>query len=300
MTRKVGKKKLSFSIGIMSHNEGQNIGHLLDSIINQTCWTHIKEILIISSGSTDNTNNIVKSFSKKYPKVILITEKVRNGKAQAVNIFLSKTKEDIVVLMSGDLLLKKTTLALMIRHFINADIGIVGSHPVPLNNKSTFIGFAVNLMWELHHLVSLKQPKMGELIAFRRILKKIPTLSVVDEVNIEAVIRGQGYNALYEPKAIVFNKGPESIKDFITVRRRNFAGHLATKFEYSYSVSTLDTFTVLSILITQYSFSIYSIFFIPGTIILEFVSRILGFIDYKWNIKNHSVWDIALTTKKLK
>lgn len=36
----------------------------------------------------------------------------------------------------------------------------------------------------------------------------------MDEANIEPLIRGQGYKALYAPQAIVNNKGPETVKQF--------------------------------------------------------------------------------------
>ncbi len=96
---------------------------------------------------------------------------------------------------------------------------------------------------------------MGEMIAFRKIFQKIPVLSAVDEVNIEALVRGQGYKAIYEPRAIVYNKGPESVQEFISRRRSNYFGHIVTKYEYSYSVSTLNNIAVARILLKDFKFS---------------------------------------------
>ena len=209
-------------------------------------------------------------------------------------------KDEILVLMSGDLIPKKKTLEYLLKHFRNVKVGIVGVRPVPLNKKDTFMGFAVHLLWDLHHHISLSHPKMGEMIAFRRIFQKIPVLSAVDEVNIESLIRGQGYKAIYEPKAIVYNRGPETIVDFIKVRRRIYVGHLTARHEYSYTVSTLNNFDVLIALLRHFNFSITSLCYLVGTIFLEFISRVLGFIDYHFKLNNHSIWDIAKTTKKLK
>lgn len=291
---------VNFTIGIMSYNEAKNIGILLTSLVNQTYWKKISKIIVISSGSTDGTDNIVKSFSRKYSKIILVKERKRLGKAHAVNTFLSTTKDGILILMSGDLILKKKTLEYLLKHFRSDKVGIVGVRPVPLNKKDTFIGFAVHLLWSLHHYVSLSHPKMGEMIAFRRIFQKIPVLSAVDEVNIESLIRGQGYKAVYEPKAIVYNRGPETIGDFIKVRRRIYAGHLTAKHEYSYTVSTLKNFDVLVALLHHFNFSITSLCYLIGTIFLEFISRVLGFIDYHFKLNDHSIWEIAKTTKKLR
>ena len=291
---------VTFEIGIMCHNEAQNIGNLLTSLVNQTSWKMVKKVIVISSGSTDGTDTIVKSHTRKNPKIVLIKEKRRLGKAHAVNRFLAITKEEVVVLMGGDVIPKKTTLEFMIKHFDDKEVGIVGAHPVPLNDRNTFIGFAAHLLWNLHHQISLTHPKMGEMIAFRRVFKKIPVLSAVDEVNIEALIRGQGYKAIYAPRAVVYNRGPETLREFISRRRSNYFGHLSTKYEYSYLVSTLNNARVFYLIIKNLKFRPTYMMFLGGSILLEIISRILGYVDYRFKRKDHTIWDIAKTTKKLK
>jgi cellulose synthase/poly-beta-1,6-N-acetylglucosamine synthase-like glycosyltransferase len=284
----------------MSHNEGQNIGRLLGSLLKQTVWRKISTVIVISSGSTDETDDIVRSFSKKHHKVILIRERKRMGKANAVNTFLRITKDQTLVLMGGDLIPQKKALEFMIDHFADPEVGIVGGRPIPVNDKSTFLGFASHLLWDLHHYISLSHPKMGEMIAFRRIFQKISVLSAVDEVNIESLVRGQGFKAMYEPRAVVYNRGPETVSDFIRMRRRIYAGHLTAKHEYSYTVSTLHNIDVIVTLLRHFNFSIISTFYLVGTVILELISRALGYIDYTLKLNNHTIWEIAKTTKKLR
>lgn len=294
------RNKYFFSVGVMCFNEEDNILHLLQSIRKQTNWRLIKEIIVIVSGSTDKTKDLVSVYAKKHKKIKLIIEKKRKGKAYAVNVFLKKALSDILVLVSADVLLKKNSLVELVKPLYAGNVGIVGSHPIPINDRTTFFGFAAHLTWELHHQISLKNPKMGEMIAFRKCFNKIPVLTSVDEVNIEALVRGQGYKAIYAPRAVIYNKGPETLAEFISRRRSNYFGHLATRHEYSYSVSTLNNVRVFYLIIKSFKFSTTYIVFLTGTIALEFVSRMLGFIDYRLKLNNHSIWEIASTTKKLK
>ena len=299
------------SIGLTAFNEEKNIATILTALQNQKLEkVIIDEIIVISSGSTDKTVAIAGKFAKNDKRIQVVTELKRNGKASAVNIFIDIARNDVLILESADTIPDLKTIERLASPFIDENIGITGSHPMPVNSKKTFIGFAVNCLWNLHHEISLKNPKMGETIAFRKSFKKIPVLSAVDEVNIEALIKGQGYKALYIPDAIVRNKGPETMQDFIKQRRRIYAGHLATKEEYSYIVSTSSGTKIFAILmknLLKESFKdVKHIILFPKiflfsmfTILLEVYSRLLGYWDFKILNKKHTVWEIAETTKDL-
>ena len=293
-------KKLRVSIGVTSFNEEQNIARLLHSLLKQKLKSAvITEILVISSGSTDGTDKIVKELCKKNPKIRLIRQKKRIGKASAVNLFISSAKEEILILSSADILIPNNTVDKIISPLKEQGIGIVGSHPIPVNDPNSFFGFAAHLMWGLHHQISLKSPKMGECIAFRKIFKQIPLTSAVDEASIEALIRGQGYKAFYASKAIIYNKGAENIYEFIARRRHIYAGHLETKNKYSYKVSTISVSKIFYALFKNFKLSKQYILWTPLVIILETFSRFLGILDYKFYPRKHTVWEVTPSTKKL-
>lgn len=291
---------MTVSIGIIVFNEEKNIVHLLKSLKNQQLKkVKIGEVIVVSSGSVDKTNHLVHSFAKKNKNIRLITQKTRQGKASAVNIFLKEVKNQIVIIMAGDLLLKNNTVETLVAPFTDSTVGIVGSHPVPVNDPNTFMGFAAHLMWNLHHSISSTKPKMGEMIAFRKIFEKIPVLSAVDEANIEPLIRGQGYKAVYAPEAIIYNKGPETIYEFIARRRHIAYGHFCVKREYSYEVSTLNSLNIFMMLVKNIQPSFKFFLWTPAIILLECYSRILGYLDYKLKLKRHTIWQVTPSTKQL-
>ncbi len=303
------KTPIKCSVGITAYNEGKNISRILNALLRQKLHdVIIDEILVISSGSIDDTNNIVKESAKKDKRIKLTVESKRKGKASAVNIFIDNAKNEILVLESADTIPDKNTIERMVRPFKNDHIGITGSHPIPINSKKTLVGYAVHCMWDLHHQISLNHPKMGEMIAFRKSFKKIPVLSAVDEVNIEALIKGQGYKSKYIAHAIVRNKGPETLKEYISQRRRIAFGHVATKIEHGYKVSTFSGKRALYLMIKNLAKVAVTkpltlpkeILFSAGTAFLEVYVRILGIIDYRVYKKNYAVWKIASSTKDLR
>lgn len=291
------------SLGICVYNEEKNIEIFLDSLLKQKLKrVSVDEILVVISGSTDNTYKIVKKYSLKHKKIKILHQKRREGKASAVNLFVKKAKNEVLVLLGGDIILAINTIENLVSKFRNEQTGMTGVRPVPLNDiNDGLTGFAAHLLWDLHHRVSLVHPKMGEVVAFRKIFRRIPIMSSVDEANIEPLIRGQSYKIVYVPKAKIYNKAPTTIEDFIRQRRRIYSGHLAVKYEQSYQVSTLDLEMIFKELFffLRENFKLKFILYTPVVILLESYSRFLGWWDYKIAKKRHTVWQTIETTKQI-
>ncbi|MBU1854853.1 MAG: glycosyltransferase, partial [Nanoarchaeota archaeon] len=280
---------MDVSIGVMAYNEANNIVALLNTLLSQkTNIVNIKEIIVVSSGCTDNTCKLVKKFYLKNKKVKLVEEKERLGKSRAINLFLSKVKSDILVLESADTIPEIDAIETLCVPFCDKNIGITGSRPVPLKSRHFFFNFLSSLLWNAHHDISLIKPKYGELIAFRRLFDMIP-LSSVDEEEIASLIIKQGLKGLYIPKAVVYNKGPQSIPDFICQRRRIFAGHLSLKRSSSYAASTMSLWRILKVVFFRADYFFKNPFYFLFAGLLELYSRFLGLLDF-WFGKNHVVW----------
>ena len=289
---------LSISVGIMAYNEESNI--LLQLLLNQNLSSGIiDEIIVVASGCTDRTEAIVQQFILQDNHIKLFSQAEREGKASAINLFLSKASGDIIILESADTVPEENTIEQLIAPFSNPQIGMVGAHPIPVNSKKHFIGFTVHLMWELHHLIALTSPKLGELVAFRNIIKEIPFDTAVDEASIEALITEAGYELQYAPTAIVYNKGPENITDFVRQRRRIAAGHRHLSLAQQYRVTTADSRKILAILFHNHSWRLKDIVWTLGAISLEMIGRMLGYYDFCIRRENPFIWDIASTTKNL-
>ncbi|MCL5035785.1 MAG: glycosyltransferase [Chloroflexi bacterium] len=292
----------NISIGIMAYNEDANIGRLLEAVLGQELKSgKIGQIVVVSSGSTDRTDEIVRGFENKDPRVRLIVQENREGKASAINEWLSQAGEeyDLCVMESADTLPRPDTVELMIEPFHDPAIGMTGGRPVPANDPDTFMGFLVHLLWGLHHRIALISPKLGEMVAFRNIVRSIPVETPVDEVSIEAVIVRQGLRLKYVPEAELTNRGAMNVGDFLKQRRRIYAGHLYTKSTVSYDTPTMKGGLVLKELLGLVKFSPRDITWTVGAVGLEVWGRLLGMYDYHVKKKLPYKWDIAASTKKV-
>ncbi|MGC9361681.1 MAG: glycosyltransferase [Candidatus Syntrophosphaera sp.] len=294
------KEKLTCSLGVFAYNEAGNIIRLLNALHSQILErARIAEIIVVSSASTDGTDELVLEYAANHPIVHLIRQPKREGKSSAINLFLKEAASGYLVVISADVIPEKKTIGKLVFALADPKVGASGGRPVPVNESDTFVGYAVNLLWRLHHRMALISPKLGEMIAFRKLMDEIPPDSAVDEASIEAIVRSLGLRLRYIPDAIIRNKGPENLRDFIKQRRRIQNGHLWLKKKQDYKVVSQDSGTLLWILIQEMLEFPLSIPRILGVMALEMYCRLLGSYDYYVRGKNPFAWDIARSTKNM-
>ncbi len=212
---------------ICAYNEAANIERLLRILLDRDGQT-FDELIVVSSGSTDGTDAIVRAVAADAPKVCLISEADRGGKARAVNAVLGRARGDIVLLIDADCLPVEGALARLLAHFDDPGTGGTGAHNVVTNAGEGVVARLGSLLWELHHEVNLRGAVLGgDIVAFRRVVEAIAPGTVNDDYAIEAALKERGFRIEYEPQARVLMRAPTSLRDLLRQRRRIYAGYRA-------------------------------------------------------------------------
>lgn len=287
------------SIGVTAYNEEANIGHLLAALVDQHLHSvEIAEIIVVASACTDRTVPIVREYMAIDGRVKLIEQERREGKTSAINLFLQAAQCEICVLESGDTLPHEYAIEHMVRMFRDPDVGMVGAQKVAVNTPDHITGLLSHLRLRMEHELCLEIPRLGEMIAFRKVFDHIPPDVAMDEAFVEALVVKHGMTVKYAPDAIVYNTGPTTIPDFIRQRRRNHAGHLYLRHKYGYAVSSMDNSRVARIAfkelwgIVRLVWVLFLLAFIEGS------SRLLGWYDFAIKRDRHVVWNMAWSQKQ--
>lgn len=291
-------RKTDVAICLTAYNEEKNIGNLLQSLLNQkTSIIDIKHIVVVSFASTDNTDAIVNEYAALDPRIKLIQEPERRGKASAINTFLKQYKEPIVVVQSTDTVCEPHCIEYLCRPMVaDSRIGMTGGAPVPTNDPHTFLGYVVHTWWWFHRNI----PRFGEIIAFRNILPEISAQTAVDEAWIQAKFVQMNYKVVHIDDAVVYNKGSDTVADIIKQRRRIYNGHSRLQKEEGVKISHM-TKSMLYLLLFKYKLGTFRhLIWLCGGICIEVVAQVLGRWDKYMHKKNPVVWDIASSTKELK
>jgi len=291
-------EKIRCSVGIIAHNEERNIGSLLQTMLNQHLRTvEISEIIVVASGCTDETIPIVQEYQKNEPRIKLLVQPRREGKTSAINLFLQEAKEDICVQESADTLPREDAVEHLVRMFADPAIGMTGAHKMPVDTPDHLVQLFSHLRLRMEHQLCLDIPRLGEMIAYRKVFDRIPPDVAMDEAFVEALVIQRGLDVKYAPDAIVYNTGPTTVKDFIKQRRRNHAGHLYLKHKYGHAVSSIQTPRVVKVALKEVWGAIRLLGVLAALALLEGWSRLLGWYDFAIRRDRHMVWDMAYTQK---
>ena len=294
----MAEDKIHCSVGITAYNEEANIGRLLQALLEQDLHeVEISEIIVVASACTDRTEEIVREYMAREPRISLYTQARREGKPSAVNVFLKHAREDICVVQSGDTLPRRDAIENLVKMFRDPSVGMTGAHKVPVNTPDHIVGYLSHLRLAMEHNLCLEIPRLGELIAFRKVFDAIPPDVAMDEAFVEGLVIKRGLQVIYAPDAVVYSLGPDSFGDFVRQRRRNYAGHLHLKHKYGHKVASLDNRLVMKVAWREVKSALWLLYALSVLALVEATSRVLGSWDYYVRKRKHVVWDMAWSQK---
>jgi glycosyltransferase involved in cell wall biosynthesis len=183
----------------------QTISSLKDADI-----TGLEEVVLVVDGDSLETD---------WEKATVIENPDRQGKARAVNQALQQVDNSIVVLASADVSTDPATYSKLAGKV--SEEGGVAAPRVRTREGDSRSAKLADVIWRLHHHVSRRAAKVGEMVAFRS-EEMLPEDSVADEEYLSSTAE----NRHYLPGAEVVNSPPDSLKQLYVQRRRIFAGHL--------------------------------------------------------------------------
>lgn len=289
------------TVGICAYNEERNIEGCILSVLNQDLSSaELSEIIVISSGSTDSTDGIVRRLMSENPLLKLIVQKKREGKNSAINEVIEAATGDIVVLVNADNCLAKGSLEHLLAPFSDPRVGMAGGRPMPTNDRNTTIGFAVHMLWDMHHRLAMIHPKIGELVAFRNNGTKLPLDMQSDEDILRMNLEEEGYVCVYVPEAVVYNHGPETLSDFLKQRKRVNIGERMMRKSFRYDIPTWNPDYLFNAYLGFIRETGHHPFRISLAIGMETCARAYATMHVAMDRGDISIWDLVDSTKKLK
>jgi len=229
----VNKKQIfpTVTILIAAHNEEKVLERRIKNCLSLNYPKNKIETIIISDGSTDNTNKIVKSFSKQ--GVRLIHYPVRMGKAYALNKAVIHVTGEIVVFTDSRQVFDKDAIKEIVANFNDPKVGAVSGELHLKDEAKTSVGQGVTVYWEYEKYIRKHESKInstvgatGAIYAIRKeLFAPIPENTILDDFVIPMRIVQMGYRVIFEPKAKAYDEVFGKSTQEFTRKVRTLAGN---------------------------------------------------------------------------
>ncbi len=125
------------TVFMAAYNAGPYISQSIQSILNQSFRDF--ELLIVNDGSTDNTVEIIKSFSD--PRIRLIENESNKGLGFTRNVALKEAKGEFLAILDSDDIAFPDRIERQLRHFsTNPQLAVLGGYAHIIDEKGNRTG----------------------------------------------------------------------------------------------------------------------------------------------------------------
>jgi glycosyltransferase involved in cell wall biosynthesis len=135
------------SLVITAYNEEKRIREKLDNSLSVDYPREKLEIIVVSDASTDDTNQIVRSYADRGVQLMVMSE--RNGKHFAQGRGIKSAKHEIVVLTDATTFLDDDALRKIVSNFADPSIGTVSGRDKILTDNGEMPGEGAYVQYEM-------------------------------------------------------------------------------------------------------------------------------------------------------
>ena len=189
------------------------------------------DIIVVSDGSSDRTNEIVKEFSGRGVSLIRMPD--RGGKARALNAAIPEARGEIIVLSDVRQMYDRNAVRELVSNFSDENVGAASGELHLVNEEGAGVGEGVGAYWKYEKLLRKKESQIystsgatGAIYAIRKELyRPIPDDTILDDVVIPMNVVLSGHRVVFEEKAMAYDRVANTAKQELTRKIRTLCGN---------------------------------------------------------------------------
>ena len=215
------------SVLIAVHNGQAFLRAKLESVLGLDYPRELVEIMVVSDGSTDDTETIATEFAGRGVQLMRVP---KGGKAAALNAAIPRMHGEILVLTDVRQPLAADSLRLLVSCFSDPTVGAVGAELRALQgegHEESDIGlywrYEVWMRQQLSRIGSTFGVSGGYYAMRRELAAPIPPDTISDDVVMLLPSLFRGYRIIFEPAANAFDY-PTTLKSEFPRKMRTLAG----------------------------------------------------------------------------
>lgn len=206
---------------VPAYDEERVIGEKIENSLSLDYAPDRIEVLVVSNGSTDRTNEIVASYGDPRVRLLALPEP---GKMQALNAGAKAARGEILVFTDADFLLDPHSLRSLIAKFADPEVGgVCGSRNTSIRREGDATGEGEGLYARWDKWQKVMESRIGSVFAAdgllyairKELYVPITDLHGADDIHISARIPLQGYRLVFDPRATAYERaGVQADQEF--------------------------------------------------------------------------------------
>ncbi len=198
----------SVTVLIAAFNEEACIGETIRNKLGQDFPEDRLEILVVSDGSTDRTDEIVMHYASD--RVKLLRQPERGGKTRALNAGVRAARGDVIVFSDANSMYRRDALRMLLRSFEDPEVGYVTGKMMYANTDGSDVGASCSAYMKYENRIRQWETRVGSIVgvdggidAVRRELYVEMREDQLPDFVLPMKVVEQGYRVVYEPEAVV-------------------------------------------------------------------------------------------------
>jgi len=152
----------SVTIIISAHNEAAVIGKKIENSLAIEYPGSALEIMVVSDGSTDATNEIVNQYAER--NVVIISSEIRKGKTAGLNSALSRAKGEIIIFTDADSMFPIDTVKKFNESFNDESVGLVTGSTSYLSQGEEGMAHSIGIYVKLEKMIKRLETLSGSCV----------------------------------------------------------------------------------------------------------------------------------------
>ena len=198
------------SVLLAVYNGEDFIQKKLESLFALNYPAHLLDVVVVSDGSTDATDEIVARFADRPVRLVKVPH---GGKAAALNAGMVHASGEIVFFTDVRQPLDPDALSHLVANFADPSVGAVTGEPRFLHANRVGEQADMDLYWRYELWSRLRHSQIdsalvttGWIYAIRRgLAEPIPPDTLTDDAIIPLRILLRGYRVIFDPQALAFD-----------------------------------------------------------------------------------------------
>ena len=222
----------SISIAMVVRNEERILRAKLQNLMTLDYPIHECQIIVVSDGSTDETEGILREFARD-PRVHIVLNQLPQGKAAALNDAIELAQGEIVVLTDARQVIEAGALRLLAENFADPEVGCVSGELMLGDPSKGESGQGFGLYWRIEKQIREWEAASdsvvgatGALYAVQRsLLTKLPAGTILDDVYLPMQVVRQGKRVVFDPRARAWDEPDLGARREFSRKVRTLAGN---------------------------------------------------------------------------